>query len=164
MSLPKSDYIKRANASSVGNLRFISTANLEQELDGSYEKYYEYFFAIYHCSYAEDSGIKERREQLAEFYPNNVIKVGKYFVLDGEAAYSALSSYYLALIQAETLSQEYRDYIEGRLAEVTSAHKASQSLPIPINLTEGQLANDKRMELLTCIAIGNGQIIVAPNS
>jgi len=164
LSLPKPEYIKRANASSVGNLRFISTANLEQELDGSYEKFYEYFFAIYHCSYAEDSGIKERREQLAEFYPNNVIKVGKYFVLDGEAAFSALSSYYLALIQAETLSKEYRDYIEERLAEMTSAHKASQSLPVPINLTEGQLANDKRMELLTCIAIGNGQIIVAPNT
>lgn len=158
------DYIKRANASSVGNLRFISTAKLEQELDGSYEKFYEYFFAIYHCSYAENSGIKERREELAKFYPTNVIKVGEYFVLDGEAAFSALTSYYLALIQAETLSQEYRDYIQERLEEITTAHKASQSLPIPINLTEGQLANDKRMEMLTCIAIGNGQVVVASNN
>lgn len=158
------DYIKRANASSVGNLRFISTAQLEQELDGSYEKFYEYFFAIYHCSYAENSGIKERREELSKFYPNNVIKVGEYFVLDGEAAFSALTSYYLALIQAETLSQEYRDYIAERLEEVKSAHTSSQSLPIPINLTEGQLANDMRMEMLTCIAIGNGQIVVASNS
>lgn len=160
MSLPKSDYIQRANASNIGNLRFISTAKLEDELDGSFETFNEYFFAIYHCSYAEDTGIKIRRNELAEFYPNNVIKVGEYFVLDGEAAFSALSSYYLALIQAETFSQEYRDYIEQRLAEVTSAHKASQSLLIPINLTEGQLANDKRMEMLTCIAIGNGQVIV----
>lgn len=164
MNLFKSKQIKRANASSVGNLRYISTVNLEQELDGSYDKFNEYFFAIYHCSYAEVSGIKERREELANFYPNNVIKVGEYFVLDGEAAFSALTSYYLALIQAETLSDEYRDYIAERLEEVTSAHKASQSLRIPINLTEGQLANDRKMEFLTCIAIGNGQIVVATNS
>ena len=163
MSSANPNTVIRANPSSIGNLRFISTAKLELELDGSYEKFYEYFFAIYHCSYAENSGIKERREELAKFYPNNVIKVGDYFVLDGEAAFSALSSYYLALIQAETLSQEYRDYIAERLEEVTSAHKASQSLPIPINLTEGQLANDKRMEMLTCIAIGNGQVVVTPN-
>jgi hypothetical protein len=164
MNLPNQYSIIRANASSSGNLRFISTAKLEQELDGSYEKFYEYFFAIYNCSFAEKSGIKERRDELAKFYPNNVIRVGEYFVLDGEAAFSALTSYYLALIQAETLSQEYRDYIAERLEEVKSAHTSSQSLPIPINLTEGQLANDKRMEMLTCIAIGNGQIVVASNS
>lgn len=159
-----SNQINRANANSIGNLRFISTANLEGELDGSNERFEEYFFAIYHCSYAEESGIKERREQLAEFYPNNVIRVGDNFVLDGEAAFSALSAYYLALIQAETLSQEYRDYIKKRLDEITSAHKASQSLPIPVNLTEGQLANDREMEMLTCIAIGNGQIVVDEKS
>jgi hypothetical protein len=154
------NHIKRANASSIGNLRFISTASLERGLDGSYETFYEYFFAIYHCSYAENSGIKERREELSKTYPKNVIRVGDYFVLDGEAAYLALSAYYLALIQADTLSKEYRNYIEERLTEVTSAHNKSQSLPIPINLTEGQLANDMRMELLTCIAIGNGQVVV----
>ena len=164
MSESNPNFIKRANADSTGNLRFISTASLEGELDGSIEKFEEYFFALYHCSYAEETGIKERREQLAEFYPNNVIRVGEYFVLDGEAAYSALSSYYLSLIQAETLSQDYRDYIKERLEEVTGAHRASQSLPIPINLTEGQLANDRRMEALTCIAIGNGQIVIDVNS
>lgn len=164
MSESKPNLIKRANAGSVGNIRFISTAKLESVLDGSYEKFEQYFFALYHCSYAEETGIKERREQLAEFYPNNVIKVGEYFVLDGEAACSALSSYYLALIQAETLSEEYRDYIKGRLEEVASAHRASQSLPVPINLTEGQLANDKLMEVLTCIAIGNGQIVIDSDS
>jgi len=156
--------IKRANASSLGNLRYISIANLERDLDGSYEKYYEYFFAIYHCSYAEKSGIKERRIELSKAYPNNVIKVGDYFVLDGVAAYLALSAYYLALIQADTLSEEYRSYIQDRLAEINSAHEDSQSLPIPINLTEGQLANDRRMELLTCIAIGNGQVVMQNNT
>jgi hypothetical protein len=164
MNESNQNLIKRAHAGSAGNIRFISTTSLEAQLDGCKEKFEEYFFALYHCSYAEKTGIKERREQLAEFYPNNVIKVGEYFVLDGEAAYSALSSYYLALIQAETLSEEYRDYIKGRLEEVASAHRASQSLLVPINLTEGQLANDKRMEMLACIAIGNGQILIDGNS
>ena len=156
--------VKRANASSLGNLRFVSTASLERGLDGSYETFYEYFFAIYHCSYAEDSGIKERRLELSKSYPKNVVEVGDYFVLTGEAAYSALSAYYYTLTLTETLSDEYRSYMAKRYEEITSAHKASQSLPIPVDLTEGQLANDMNMELLTCIAIGNGQIIVENNT
>ncbi|QWE21938.1 hypothetical protein FD975_06550 [Polynucleobacter sp. AP-Jannik-300A-C4] len=154
------DYIKRANASSLGNLRFVSTASLERGLDGSYETFYEYFFAIYHCSYAEDSGIKERRLELSKTYPKNVVVVGDYFVLTGEAAYQALRAYYYTLTITDTLSEEYREYIAKRLEDVTTAHKESQSLPIPIDLTEGQLANDKKMELLTCIAIGNGQVVL----
>lgn len=157
------DYIKRANASSLGNLRFVSTASLERGLDGSYETFYEYFFAIYHCSYAENSGIKERRLELSKTYPSNVVAVGDYFVLTGVAAYHALSSYYYTLTLTDTLSDEYKGYMAKRLEEVKSAHIASQSLPIPVDLTEGQLANDKNMELLACIAIGNGQIIVDSN-
>lgn len=158
------DYIKRANASSLGNLRFVSTASLEQRLDGSYETFYEYFFAIYHCLYAEDSGIKERRLELSKTYSKNVVEVGDYFVLTGEAAYQALRAYYYTLTITDTLSEEYREYVAKRLEDVTTVHKASQSLPIPIDLTEGQLANDKQMELLTCIAIGNGQVIVDVNA
>ena len=161
MSVNNPSNIKRANASSLGNLRFVSTASLERGLDGSYETFYEYFFAIYHCSYAEDSGIKQRRLDLSKTYPKNVVEVGDYFVLTGEAAYQALSAYYYTITLTETLSEEYKGYMAMRLEEVTSAHKASQSLPIPVDLTEGQLANDKHMELLTCIAIGNGQIVVA---
>ena len=161
MSVNNPSNIKRANASSLGNLRFVSTASLERGLDGSYETFYEYFFAIYHCSYAEDSGIKQRRLDLSKTYPKNVVEVGDYFVLTGEAAYQALSAYYYTITLIETLSEEYKGYMAKRLEEVTSAHKASQSLPIPVDLTEGQLANDKHMELLTCIAIGNGQIVVA---
>ena len=151
---------KRANASSLGNLRFVSTASLERGLDGGNETFYEYFFAIYHCSYAEDSGIKERRMELSKAYPKNVVMVGDYFVLTGEAAYQALRAYYYTLTITDTLSEEYREYIAKRLEDVTTAHKASQSLPIPIDLTEGQLANDKQMELLTCIAIGNRQVVL----
>ena len=155
--------IERANANGKGNLRFASTVALEQLLDGSEETFENYFFAIYHCSYSEKSGIKERREQLAKFYPNNVINVGKFFVLSGEAAFSALSSYYQALVGADTLSEDFKEYIAKRLVEIEDAHKQSQSLRIPIDLTEGQLSNDKQLSFLTCLAIDNGQIVLASN-
>ncbi len=156
--------IQRASANSKGNIRFVSTLALEQLLDGTENTFEEYFFAIYHCSYFEKSGIKERREQLAELYPNNVIKVGKFFVLDGEAAFSALSSYYQALVEVKTLDDDFKGYITKRLAEIEQAHKSSQSLPIPINLTEGQLSNDKQLNFFACLAIDNGQVLLSRNS
>lgn len=113
----------KADANSSGNLRFISTKALEAELDGSDSKFEDYFFAIYHCSYKEDSGIKARRLQLSLAYPNNVIKVGDFFVLDGEAAFLALSAYYQALINADTLSDEFRSYINEQHNAVTEKHK-----------------------------------------
>ena len=155
--------IQRANASSKGNIRFASTLALEQLLDGTEDTFEEYFFAIYHCSYFEKSGIKERREQLADFYPNNVIKVGKFFVLDGEAAFSALSAYYQALVESKTLDVDFKEYISKRLVEIEKAHKSSQSLPIPINLTEGQLSNDKQLNFFACLAIDNGQVLLSSN-
>jgi len=156
--------IRRASVSDNGNLRFASTVALEQELDGTENTFEEYFFAIYHCSYFEKSGIKERREQLANFYPNNVIKVGNFFVLDGEAAFSALSSYYQALVQADTLNEDFKEYIAKRLIEIEKAHKSSQSLSIPINLTEGQLSNDKQLSFFACLAIDNGQVLLSRNA
>jgi hypothetical protein len=38
-------------------------------------------------------------------------------------------------------------------------HNKSQSLPIPINLTEGQLSYDSRVEILTSIALNYGQVV-----
>jgi len=155
-------FIKEANSKTAINLCFISTVALEKELDGTYDKFEEFFFAIYHCSYAENSGIKERREQLSKTFPNKIIQAGEYFVLSGEAAYLALSAYYLALVQTDTLSDEYKDYIKHRLEAIKTRHVDSQSLPVPIDLTEGQLSRDQDMELLTSIAIMNGQIIASP--
>lgn len=149
----------KADANGNGNLRFVSTKALEQELDGSESKFEDYFFAIYHCSYKENSGIKERRIQLSLAYPNNVIKVGEYFVLDGEAAFMALSAYYQALINTDTLSEEFRNYIEEQHHSLIEKHSKSQSLPVPINLTEGQLSYDSRLDFFTCLALNNGQVI-----
>jgi hypothetical protein len=143
----------------MGNLRFMSTATLERGLDGSEERFADYYFAIYHCSPDEPAGINERRVQLRHEFPTKAIPVGKRFVLQGEPAFLALAAYYQALINDETSANDFRSYMSERLNAIIGAHRDSQSLPIPIDLTEGQLSNDQHLELLTCIAISNGQIV-----
>lgn len=152
--------IKRASPNSVGNLRFMSTAAMERGLNGDEEEFAAYFFAIYHCSPDAVGGIVERREQLRTEYPDKAISIGQRFILSGEAAYQALAAYYLALIECETLEDNFRTYARERLDAMTEIHRKSQSLPVPIDLTEGQLSQDRRLEFLTCIAIENGQIII----
>ena len=151
--------IRKADSSSNGNLRFVCTRTLENELDGSEIKFEDYFFAIYGCSHKINWGISELREQLSVEYPNNVLRIGNYFVLDGEPAHIALSTYYKALIEASDISEEFREYFKERLEAITSNHNKSQSLPIPINLTEGQLSYDSRVEILTSIALNYGQVV-----
>jgi hypothetical protein len=143
----------------MSDLRFMSTATLESGLDGSEERFAIYFFAIYHCSPDEPAGINERREELRRAFPGKVIPFGKRFVLAGEAAYLALAAYYKALAVCETLTDDFRSYASQRLDEITGAHRDSQSLPIPIDLTEGQLSQDRRLEFLTSVAISNGQVV-----
>jgi len=154
----------KADANSDGNLRFVSTRFLESELDGSESTFEDYFFSIYRYSYKSNSDVKTLREQLCNEYPTNVIRVGDYFVLEGEAAYLSLSSYYKALINANHIGEEFREYYVERLAEITKKHNGSQSLPIPINLTEGQLSYDSRVELLTSIALNYGQVVAVENN
>ncbi len=150
---------RKADANGNGNLRFVCAKTLENELDGSESKFEDYFFAMYGCSHKINWGISELRERLSNEYPTNVIRVGNYFVLDGEPAYLALSGYYKALIEASNISEEFREYFKERLEAITSKHNKSQSLPIPINLTEGQLSYDSRVEVLTSIALNYGQVI-----
>ena len=149
----------KADANSDGNLRFVSTRLLESELDGSESTFEDYFFSIYRHSYKDDSAVKTLREKLCNEYPSNVIRVGNYFVLEGEAAYISLSSYYKALINANHMGEDFREYYEERLAEITKRHNGSQSLRIPAKLTEGQLSYDSRVELLTSIALNYGQVV-----
>ncbi len=143
----------------LGELRFLSTAALERGLDGGEDRFARYFFAIYHCSPDEPSGISDLREQLKLKYPSKAAPVGQRFVLLGEAAFTALAAYYQALSEAESLSDEYRAHSKERLAEITELHQNSQSLPVPVDMTEGQLAQDKRLEFLTCLALRNGQVV-----
>jgi len=144
----------------VGTLVFHSIAALERGLDGTEERFADYYFAIYHCSPDEPAGINEYREQLRKQHPSKVVTVGKRFVLVGEPAWLALAAYYQALIAAETLSDDFRAYSGERLEVFTQAHRNSQSLSIPIDLTEGQLASDHRLEYLTCVALDNGQVFL----
>jgi hypothetical protein len=58
-----------------------------------------------------------------------------------------------------TQSDEMRAYWKERFDETIERNRASQSLPVPIDLTEGQLAHDSRMEFLTCIALLQGQVL-----
>lgn len=154
--------IERASPKSIGNLRFISTKTMELRLDGSDKRFGEYYFAIYHCSPDESADINEYRKQLRQQFPENATPVGRYFVLGGEPAYLALSAYYRAMMNATTLSDEFREYMSECLERVATKHRKSQSLPVPINLLEGQLAHDPRLEFLTCVAIENGQILLSP--
>ena len=71
----------------------------------------------------------------------------------------ALSAYYQALINTDTLSEEFRNYIEEQHHSLIEKHSKSQSLPVPINLTEGQLSYDSRLDFFTCLALNNGQVI-----
>lgn len=145
-----------------GRLVFASTAALERALDGTDETFARYYFAVYHCSPTEAAGINERREQLRDQYPEKAAEVGRFFVLWGEPAYLALSAYYLALAGAETLSQEYRDYAERRRLDIDRKHLASQSLPQPVDLSEGQLSADPDLEFFASVALLNGQIVPRP--
>jgi hypothetical protein len=154
----KTPLFERANSKSMGDLCFVSTAAMERGLDGSEERFADYFFSIYHCSPDEPAGINELREQLRQAHPTKVIQVGQRFVLSGQAAYLALVSYYQALSVSETLKDDFRTYARECLDRVTEVHHQSQSLPIPIDLTEGQLNEDHRVEFLTCIALRNGQV------
>lgn len=147
-----------ANVDTIGNIRFESVTAMERSLDGSDETFHAYYFAVYHCSPSESAGTNQYREQLKQTYPDKVAQVGRYFVLWGTPAFLALSSYYKALIEAETLSDEFRAYIGRRLEEAQIRHNKSQGLPIPVNLSEGQLADDPQLEFLTCIALRNGQV------
>jgi hypothetical protein len=156
--LGRKPMFERANPKSIGDLRYVSTAALERGLDGSEERFADYFFAIYHCSPDEPAGINQRRQQLRETLPTKATPCGQRFVLAGEAAYLALAAYYQALIICETLTDDFRAYARERLDAISDMHHDGQSLPIPIDLTEGQLSQDFRLEFLTCIAISNGQV------
>jgi hypothetical protein len=128
--------------------------------DGSEERFADYFFAIYRCSpdkFGPEDGVNEHRNKLREEFPAKAITIGRRFVLFGQPAWLALAAYYQALTLG-TPRDDFRVYAKERLDDVTKAHRDSQSLAMPIDLSEGQLAGDRRMEFLTRLALSNGQI------
>lgn len=147
---------KQADKTST-KLVYASIKSLEGAID-SEEEFKRYFFSIYHCSPDEDAGINRLRSEIRSQSPDNAVSVGNYYVLWGEPAIKALSWYYTEITKADTLPQEYRDYYAERLIEIAQKHARSQNLPKPIDLSEGQLADDPRMNFLATLALMNGQI------
>lgn len=139
-------------------LVYASIASLERALDGTSESFRRYFFAVYHCTPDEGAGINLIRARLRAANPDDAVAVGDYFVLWGESAFQALSWYYTELTKAETLPEEFREHAAMRLAEITQKHEASQRLSPPIGLSEGQLADDSKLNFYACLALDNGQV------
>jgi predicted transcriptional regulator len=144
-------------------LVYASIKSLENAID-SEDEFRQYFFSIYHCMPDEDAAINRLRAELRNQSPGDSTDVGRYFVLYGESAYKALSWYYTAITKTDTLTQEYRDYYAERLIEVSLKHSRSQGLPKPIDLSEGQLADDPKMNFLATLALMNGQIFPSPKN
>ena len=143
----------------MSDLLFASTAALEKALDGSDEEYNRYYFALYHCLPDEDAPLNDRRHELKNQHPDKAVSVGRHFILFGEPAYQVLRSYYYSLSTETSLPKEFREYAREMQSKIEERHRSSQELPVPIDLSEGQLNNDERLEFYTCLAISNGQII-----
>lgn len=149
--------LKSTASTERARLVFASVSSLEQALDGSEEAYRRYFFALYHCSPDEECALNERRELMRVQYPDKVVEVGQRFVLVGEAAFQIVSAYFQGLaIQGSP--EEFREYAKRRHEVIVRKHRASQSLPVPIELTEGQLSADSDLDFYACLALSNGQI------
>jgi len=139
-------------------LHFYSTAVMERGFDGTEDSFARFYWAIYNCSPAEPAGINDRREQLREKYPDKAVAVGQRFVLFGDAAYQALGGFYRAM-ETGHAQEAQRKYYGLQFERLKDIHEKSQSLPIPIDLSEGQLAHDEKLEFLACLAISKGHIL-----
>lgn len=147
----------KPGAALLSDLVFASTTALEQALDGSERAFQRYFFALYHCSPDEDNDLNTRRTSVQQHYPAKTVKVGRRFVLEGEAAFQVVSAYYQALALHGT-PDAFREYAERRHEVILRKHRSSQSLPVPVDLTEGQLCADPDLDFFACLALSNGQV------
>jgi hypothetical protein len=139
------------------NIAFASTAELERALDGSDESFRAYYFALYHLYPEEECDFNRYRQRLCHAHPEQAVAIGRHHVLWGEPAFQVARSYYSALA-AQATPEEFREYAKRRLEAIMERHRASQSLPQPIDLSEGQLNADKELEFFAHLAIGNRQV------
>ncbi|MNG20738.1 hypothetical protein D3C84_1050180 [compost metagenome] len=80
-------------------------------------------------------------------------------MLWGDPAHQALAWYYEQLSNTTTLPEEFRSYAKRRLVEITNQHQKSQELPVPLDLSEGQLSDDPTLTFYACLALDNQQIV-----
>ncbi len=84
-----------------------------------------------------------------------MIPFGEYFILTGQAAYEIMSTYYYTLSLVTEFSEKEKNYYFDRFNSVKQMHEKSQSLPFPIDMTEGQLGTDENIEFYIKEAIIN---------
>ncbi len=124
------------------------------------DDYRKFHFALYGCAPDEEGGINERRREISIKYPEKTVPCGRYFILTGVAAFEALSAFYYSIHLVETLPEDLRAYYLERFEQIKEMHQRSQSLPVPIDLTEGQFGTDKRMEIYVNEAIHFRLVVV----
>jgi hypothetical protein len=133
----------------------------EQEVEiNSNEDFKKYFFSLYRCMPNEDCDLNTRRNKLRIQHPKLVIPVGDNFVLTGQAAYEVLSAHYYSLSMVEEYEEDVKNYYFKRYETVKKVHDRAQSLPVPIDLTEGQLGTDRDFDFYIKEAIVNQMLSV----
>jgi hypothetical protein len=124
------------------------------------EDFKRYYYSLYRCLPNEKNDFNNRRNQIRIKYPELVILFGNYFVLTGNAACEVLSTYYYSLSLLEDYNDEEKNYYIERYETVKEKHRKSQSLDVPINLTEGQLGTDNNIEFYVKEAVINKLLTV----
>ncbi len=148
-----------SNSDGYCGIEYKSPKDQEAELQTE-EDFHRYFFSLYRCSPTERNEFNNRRNQVRIKYPKMVIPFGSNFILTGQAAYEIMSAYYYSLSLVEGYTKEEKNYYFGRYESVKLMYEKSQSLPVPINLTEGQLGTDEMVAFYFKEAIINRLISV----
>lgn len=141
------------------SLEYRSPRQLESSMNSA-EDFHHFYYSLYRCSPDEENDFNRRRNEVSLKYPDLALPFGDYFVLQGNAAAEILSTFYYSLTLVDDIDDEKKKYYSSRYQHVTERNQASQSLPFPLNLTEGQLGTDENMELMVHEAIMSKQITV----
>ena len=149
-----------SNSDSYCGLEYMSPKEQEAELRTE-EDFIRYYYSLYRCLPNEKNDFNNRRNQIRIKYPELVIPFGNYFVLTGNAACEILSTYYYSLSLLEDYNDEEKNYYIERYETVKEKHRKSQSLEVPINLTEGQLGTDNKIEFYVKEAVINKLLTVS---
>jgi hypothetical protein len=84
-------------------------------------------------------------------------------ISSGEAAFQVVTHYYQALTEQGS-PEQFREYAQRRLEEITRRYQSSQGLPVPIDLSEGQLSVDEELDFFACLALSNRQVLLRGQS
>jgi len=147
------------NASGFCGLDYRSPAQLESQMNST-EDFHHFYFALYRCSPDENNDFNKRRNEVSLKYPKLVIPFGDYYVLEGNAAAEILATFYHSLTLVDDIEDETKHYYASRYQDVVEKNQSSQSLPFPINLTEGQLGTDRNIQRMVHEAVLCRQLTV----